>query len=75
MAVVWYQCMGTGSIVGKGGCMKKVTEQKPQNQGQGPGRKRAYRKPVLTNLGSVAKITQSFTGSIADFMGQRTKMN
>jgi hypothetical protein len=50
--------------------MKKPDEAKPLSA----PRKRAYRKPALLTLGSVAKITQSFTGSIADFMGQMTKM-
>lgn len=34
-----------------------------------------YKKPVLTNAGSLAELTQGFAGSIPDEQGGHTKRN
>ncbi|MBL0709657.1 MAG: lasso RiPP family leader peptide-containing protein [Colwellia sp.] len=37
--------------------------------------KAAYTKPVLKNAGSLAELTQGFSGSIPDEQGGHTKRN
>ncbi len=37
--------------------------------------KKAYSKPVLTNPGNLAQLTQGFAGSIPDEQGGHTKRN
>ena len=36
---------------------------------------KAYTKPVLTNAGNLAELTQGFSGSIPDEQGGHTKRN
>lgn len=48
---------------------KKNTQQQPV------AAKVAYTKPVLTNAGSLADLTQGFSGSIPDEQGGHTKRN
>jgi hypothetical protein len=37
--------------------------------------KKAYVKPVVTNPGNLAELTQGFSGSIPDEQGGQTKRN
>ncbi len=37
--------------------------------------KLAYTKPVLTNAGNLAELTQGFSGSVPDEQGGHTKRN
>jgi len=37
--------------------------------------RKTYTKPVLTNAGNLAKLTQGFAGSIPDEQGGHTKRN
>lgn len=37
--------------------------------------KKAYTKPVITNPGNLAELTEGFSGSIPDEQGGQTKRN
>lgn len=47
--------------------IKEVTDNKQQLK--------TYTKPVLTNAGNLAELTQGFAGSIPDEQGGHTKRN
>ncbi|WP_441004072.1 lasso RiPP family leader peptide-containing protein [Pseudocolwellia agarivorans] len=49
--------------------MNSIKENNENNQ------KLAYTKPVLTNAGNLAELTQGFSGSIPDEQGGHTKRN
>ena len=46
-----------------------------KNLNPNDAKKKTYSKPVLTNPGNLAELTQGFAGSIPDEQGGHTKRN